>query len=42
MKELLLAYMEEGSDPQLDNFKTLLTGGTPVVEQPPQRAAGPE
>jgi len=42
MKELLLAYMEEGSDPQLDNFKTLLTGGTPVVKQPPQRAAGPE
>ena len=42
VKELLLAYREEGSDPQLDNFKTLLTGGTPVVKQPPQRADGPE
>lgn len=33
MKSRLLAEMEEGSDPQLENYRIALSGGRPVVEQ---------
>ncbi|MBZ5624767.1 MAG: hypothetical protein LAQ69_39615 [Acidobacteriia bacterium] len=42
MKGLLLAYMERTADPQLDNYKTLVSGGRPVVVQPPRKFVIPE
>jgi hypothetical protein len=34
MKQLLLDDMTSTSDPQLQNYRTLLAGGKPVVVQP--------
>jgi N-sulfoglucosamine sulfohydrolase len=42
MKHLLLQYMTATNDPQLDNFKTILSGGTPVVVQPVNRIVEPD
>jgi N-sulfoglucosamine sulfohydrolase len=36
MKKLLLDYMTSTNDPQLENYRTLLAGGKPVVVQPPR------
>ena len=36
MKKLLLDDMTRTNDPQLENFRTLLAGGKPVVVQPPR------
>ncbi len=37
MKTALLAEMRRTSDPQLQNFETLLAGGAPTVPQEPER-----
>jgi N-sulfoglucosamine sulfohydrolase len=37
MKQRLLVYMQTTGDPLLDNFKTLLGGGSPVVIQPKRK-----
>ncbi|RKF17577.1 hypothetical protein D6851_16650 [Altericroceibacterium spongiae] len=37
MKARMLAEMEAGSDPQLDNFRRVLAGEAPVVPQDPPR-----
>lgn len=36
MKQLLLDNMTSTNDPQLENYRTLLAGGRPVVVQPPR------
>lgn len=41
MKQRLLAYMQETSDPQLDNFVRFLSGKPTVVQQPEKRQVGP-
>lgn len=37
MEAALLSSMERTADPQLENFKTFLAGGQPIVIQPPKR-----
>lgn len=37
MKQLMLAEMERTADPQLENFRIMLAGGTPVLTQEPAK-----